>query len=243
MDACKTVEASLRERIAQGGAREDKLRADIEVRKAREASLQEGIAAHKARAEKLRETVDACKATEARLRADIESRKAREASLLDGIAAHKVQVEKLRRTVDECKVREDALRTELADEKFQAEAMLTRIVTHRTYAFSPVERKYLRRLAILHPIRSRRLREEMRLIAASPLFDPEYYRKNNTDAFNKIADAPLLHFCLAGWREGRNPSAYFDVATYADDHRTYNSDENPLAHFLKDKERYLESYA
>ena len=257
VDACKATEASLRERIAQDTTRE--------------ASLREGIAAHKARAEKLRETVDACKAVEAslraklvqnaeradKLRADVESRKAREASLQEGIAAHKARAERLREAVDACKAveaslreriaqdaaRETKLRADLSEKSALAEAMRLRIVSHRMYVLSPEERRYLRRFAILHPIRCKRLREEMRLIAASPLFDPEYYRKNNADVLDKIANMPLLHFCLAGWQEGRNPSAYFDVSTFADDHRTYHSDENPLEHFLKDKERYLNSYA
>lgn len=64
-------------------------------------------------------------------------------------------------------------------------------------------------------------------------FDEEYYcstyediRKNNLD--------PLLHFMLFGWKEGRNPCAWFSTTGYA--HRYGDvklSGMNPFYHYLK----------
>ena len=170
--------------------------------------MRDGIAKHSARAAALRGTVDACKATEARLRSEIELRKGREKDLSD----------------------------ELVKERGLTRTLQGRIVSFRPYSFSPEERRYLRRLAFLHPIRCRRLAAEMRLIASSPLFDAEYYCQNNAGACN----APLLHFCQQGWHEGRNPSAQFDVNDYLNNDQTCDPHENPLAHFLR--ERNLKSY-
>ena len=118
---------------------------------------------------------------------------------------------------------------DLARERVQNKNLIEHIISHRTYVFSPEERRFLRRLAFLHPIRYRRLVAEMRLIAVSPLFDCSYYRQTNEDADK----TPLLHFCQEGWRNGRNPSEYFDISRYLNDNQTCDPHENPLVHFLR----------
>ena len=243
VDACKATEAKLRAVIESNKTVEAKLHSEIDLRKEREASLRDGIAKHAARAESLRQTVDACKATEAKLRSEIELRKGREVSLRDGMAKHAARAESLRQTVDACKATESHLRSEIelrkererdltgeiAQDKAKIKELRDRIASYRTYSFSPDERRYLRRLAFLHPIRCRRLAAEMRLIASSPLFDAEYYGRMNVEA----GKTPLLHFCLQGWQNGRNPSAYFDIDSYLDRDQTCDPHENPLVHFLR----------
>lgn len=73
---------------------------------------------------------------------------------------------------------------------------------------------------------------DMTIVAASGLFDENYYLVANND----VADsplAPLFHYCALGWQEGRNPNAYFDsgwyVATNPDVARLR---VNPLVHYL-----------
>ena len=171
----------------------------------------------------LRTTIDEIRTTaRMRLCEEVATRKTREASLRDGLAKHKARAEALRGTVDACKATEARLRAALS-------ALRKRIVSFRPYSFSPEERRRLRRLAFLHPIRCRRLVAEMRLIASSPLFDAKYYCQNNAEA----AKAPLLHFCQQGWQGGRNPSAHFDITNYLNNDQTCGPRENPLAHFLR----------
>ena len=201
LEADKEREARLRDEVAKRKSREESLQDGIARHQARAESLQDGIARHQARAEALRGTVAACRATEARLRAEVEAGKGREKDLSD----------------------------ELARKKAQASALQKRIVLFRPYSFSQEERRRLRRLAFLHPIRCRHLVAEMRLIASSPLFDVEYYCQNNAEA----AETPLLHFCQQGWRSGRNPSALFDINDYLNGDQTCGPHENPLAHFLQ----------
>lgn len=70
-------------------------------------------------------------------------------------------------------------------------------------------------------------------IAASGLFDTDFYLANYPDVRHSGQDA-LLHFVTFGWQEGRRPNPYFDPAWYcrhylADDH---SHTINPLAHYL-----------
>lgn len=66
----------------------------------------------------------------------------------------------------------------------------------------------------------------------SPLFDVEYYRRNNPDVVRAGFD-PLLHYVSNGGQEGRSPCVSFDTFWYL----TVNPDvrargEEPLRHFL-----------
>ena len=50
-------------------------------------------------------------------------------------------------------------------------------------------------------------------IARSKLFDPVYYLSTYEDV--RVADMdPIRHYLIAGWKEGRNPSANFDTNFY-----------------------------
>jgi hypothetical protein len=65
----------------------------------------------------------------------------------------------------------------------------------------------------------------------NPLFESLYYLGQNPDVLNAGID-PLLHFNVAGWREGRDPNAFFDSSGYL----AVNADVraaglNPLDHY------------
>ncbi|MBR0673269.1 glycosyltransferase [Roseomonas soli] len=64
-----------------------------------------------------------------------------------------------------------------------------------------------------------------------PEFDVDYYLGRNPDVAAAGVD-PFEHFWCQGYKEGRNPSAEFDVRFYA--HRYLRGDlsENPFAHWL-----------
>jgi len=51
------------------------------------------------------------------------------------------------------------------------------------------------------------------IIAGSGLIDPDHYLTNGKDAGEAQID-PVEHFCRHGWREGRTPNSYFDLAWY-----------------------------
>jgi hypothetical protein len=65
----------------------------------------------------------------------------------------------------------------------------------------------------------------------NPLFESLYYLGHNQDVLDAGID-PLLHFNVAGWREGRDPNAFFDSSGYL----AVNADVraaglNPLDHY------------
>lgn len=70
-------------------------------------------------------------------------------------------------------------------------------------------------------------------LAMSGLFDARWYLSRNED----IRDAgvyPLRHFCLYGWREGRQPNQYFDPAWYLDHNPdVQGAGMNPLLHYMR----------
>jgi glycosyltransferase involved in cell wall biosynthesis/SAM-dependent methyltransferase len=78
----------------------------------------------------------------------------------------------------------------------------------------------------------RRLAANYRIIAASPLFDAQWYLSANPDVAASKID-PVLHYLLNGAQEGRAPGPKFSGAEY---HRTNpdvpRSGTNPLVHYL-----------
>jgi hypothetical protein len=75
------------------------------------------------------------------------------------------------------------------------------------------------------------LHSEIDLLAASGLFDADYYLEHNPDVAHVHID-PLRHFCEYGWRDLRKPNRDFDVwwywMTYLDPAREAI---NPLLHY------------
>ena len=69
-------------------------------------------------------------------------------------------------------------------------------------------------------------------IAASPLFDGDWYLQKNPDvAAAKVTAA--LHYLQNGGREGRAPGPYFQANAYLKANpNVAAAGENPLLHFL-----------
>lgn len=66
-----------------------------------------------------------------------------------------------------------------------------------------------------------------------PLFDPFYYAATQRDVYAAGVD-PLAHFNVSGFREGRNPNAYFDVKAYlAANPDVAKAGVNPLDHYVQ----------
>ena len=70
--------------------------------------------------------------------------------------------------------------------------------------------------------------DDRKVIANSLLFDSEWYCE--TYGFGKYLDA-ANHYLNIGWREGKNPSAFFSTADYLT--KNPNVKINPLLHFEK----------
>ena len=69
-------------------------------------------------------------------------------------------------------------------------------------------------------------------LAGAGVFDANYYQIINHDVFDSGID-PLMHYCGFGWREGRNPSFYFNAAWYlATNPDAERLGVNSLVHYL-----------
>ncbi|MFD1824939.1 rhamnan synthesis F family protein [Mumia zhuanghuii] len=76
------------------------------------------------------------------------------------------------------------------------------------------------------------LRREIALVAASGIFDADFYAATYPKVAERVADL-VLHFCRYGWREVKQPSATFDLWHYWYAHLDPARDElNPLIHYL-----------
>jgi hypothetical protein len=73
----------------------------------------------------------------------------------------------------------------------------------------------------------------VKLISASPLFDPDWYLEKYPDVVKQNID-PALHYLRHGAYEGRNPSKNFNSILYlANNSEVLNSGINPLVHFTQ----------
>ncbi|MGL5074960.1 MAG: hypothetical protein ACRDBG_03870 [Waterburya sp.] len=72
----------------------------------------------------------------------------------------------------------------------------------------------------------------------SPLFDTQYYLKQNPDVATALAGGnfsgdPLLHYVSAGAAEGRDPNPYFDSDYYLEQNpEVQEAGWNPLEHYV-----------
>jgi hypothetical protein len=71
-------------------------------------------------------------------------------------------------------------------------------------------------------------------VSPLPEFDISFYARNNPDVISAQID-PFEHFVSYGFREGRNPSAEFDVRWYANEYLSGSLSENPFYHWLSHK--------
>ena len=80
--------------------------------------------------------------------------------------------------------------------------------------------------------KGRSLEKDMQLILESGKFDPLFYLIHNPDVL-KAGVSPLEHFCVYGWKEGRNPNANFNLEVYCEETpEVLNSGINPFVYYL-----------
>jgi len=101
---------------------------------------------------------------------------------------------------------------------------------------SPAKHTLLRNIQLMHESLKFRLRAymEVKTVRNSRYFSKDWYLHRYPDVKKEKVD-PALHYCMFGWREGRQPGPQFDSVAYLQ----LNSDVkkagiNPLYHF----ERY-----
>lgn len=67
-----------------------------------------------------------------------------------------------------------------------------------------------------------------------PFFDRGYYLSRYPDIASAKVD-PLWHYCMTGWREGRDPSAAFDTRYYLGENKDVAAAGiNPFVHYVGD---------
>jgi hypothetical protein len=73
---------------------------------------------------------------------------------------------------------------------------------------------------------------DVEISVISKVFDVEYYAREYPDLdFDRIP--PILHYVEVGWREGRNPNAFFDTVSYfLQNPDVARADINPYYHYL-----------
>jgi len=95
--------------------------------------------------------------------------------------------------------------------------------------------KQLRSIWLLAPGRAKKLRRlatNYRLLAASPLFDAQWYLDTNPDVAAAKFD-PMLHYLLNGAQEGRSPGPKFSGTEYQRANPdVLDSRTNPLVHYV-----------
>lgn len=99
-----------------------------------------------------------------------------------------------------------------------------------------------RRLKAL-PGEIRRARSERYRIAASGLFDADWYLQHNPDVHAAGQD-PLKHYQRAGGHEGRDPSERFDTLAHLQQHpELLHTRQHPLMHYLDDQASTADTHA
>ncbi len=77
------------------------------------------------------------------------------------------------------------------------------------------------------------IRKDIACITESELFDAEYYAAANLKNIPEKID-PILHFCVYGWKEGRNPNREFDTNFYLSEYPDVDDvGINPFVHWIK----------
>ncbi len=80
---------------------------------------------------------------------------------------------------------------------------------------------------------TRQYLKDKAVIVESGLFSSFYYLTHYPDVFQAGVD-PVNHYCQYGWKEGRNPSPYFNTRRYLTQYRDVEkAGMNPLLHYLR----------
>jgi len=84
---------------------------------------------------------------------------------------------------------------------------------------------------ILRQLEAQRIKK----IKASKYFDEEYYLSQNADVKASGID-PATHLSLYGWKEGRNPSSYFNMSMILKEYPDIRKkSQNPILYVLENK--------
>ena len=87
-------------------------------------------------------------------------------------------------------------------------------------------------LGVLKHLEPAKYFEDDHNIRRSGLFDHKWYLSNYPDVATAGAD-PFVHYCIHGWKEGRQPNFYFQSDWYCDNYpETLTPGRNPLCDYL-----------
>ena len=92
--------------------------------------------------------------------------------------------------------------------------------------------KLLRLCHVLNKSTYKKLRA-IEVVRHSSLFDKQWYLENYPDV-KEAGQDPARHYCLFGWKEGRNPGPNFNSTRYLDQNPDIKQGNlNPLVHYEK----------
>ena len=95
-----------------------------------------------------------------------------------------------------------------------------------------INRNKLYKLLLCERKISNETRQKYELIVESDLFDIDFYLQTYPDV-KKAQINPLLHYLEQGYKEGKNPNAFFDTKFYVEHYLEKLDGICPLIHFLK----------
>ncbi len=95
--------------------------------------------------------------------------------------------------------------------------------------------KFLKAIRLFHLIDKEKYNEkrQIEIVKASPLFDAKWYLEQNPDVRSRKIGA-AKHYVKFGWKEGRNPSKYFETEAYLNKYPELNAKNwCPLFHYMQ----------
>lgn len=94
----------------------------------------------------------------------------------------------------------------------------------------PLRRRFLALPTVRRLRRHRQIANDLSILAASGLFDNEFYLR----LYKDVADRPLEHFYFNGAKEARLPNPYFETPWYLDTNKDVaKAGMHPLIHYIK----------
>lgn len=103
----------------------------------------------------------------------------------------------------------------------------TSLIINTVRQFMSIKRKFVQQIKII------RLRDQIKLLEASLLFDDKFYLYTYPELKEKVSLNPVEHYLLYGVDELRNPSDYFHTRYYLEKYPdVQQSNINPLVHYI-----------
>ncbi|WP_185827619.1 class I SAM-dependent methyltransferase [Halomonas nitroreducens] len=136
--------------------------------------------------------------------------------------------------------RENVALREAQDARFAELAELTRMLEEKERQLAELSARPKRLVESLSALGAgvtgrggRRLKEDLRLVKASGLFDSDWYLHHNPDV-QQSGMPGLEHFVRFGGQEGRSPGPAFDSQWYLSEYPDVaDAQANPLVHYLR----------